>query len=138
MTIKELNSAKAITKEIHKLIRERDKRFGIATNTVSALSAEGHGTAISDKVGDSGSELGDLSVMIDSQIQKLRDTEEKIFQYIITVDDSLLRQAMFLKFIGEYDKRTKLCRFYSWKEISIELGTSEYSIKKAFYRHMVK
>jgi hypothetical protein len=85
-------------------------------------------TGTSDKVGDLVSTMADIEAIIRGLLAKLQIERRKIMEYINSVDDSLLRQIIFLRNVS--------CM--SWNQIANELGSNENCVKQIYSRHFRK
>ena len=83
------------------------------------------GSGTSDKVADRATEKADIEAVIKGLLAKIQIQRRKIIDYIESIDDSLLRQVMFLRNVS--------CM--SWNQVACELGSSENCVKQMYSRH---
>jgi len=85
---------------------------------------------VSDRVGDLAIEITDTEIVIKGILARIQLQRKKIIDYINTVDDSIMRQIMFLKNVS--------CM--NWNEIANEVGgkNTEDSVRKAYVRYLIK
>jgi len=83
-----------------------------------------------DKVGDMAVDMADIETIIRGKLAEIQVQRKKIIEYIDGIEDSLLRQIVFLRNVS--------CM--SFRQISIEIGggNTEEGIKKLYYRHLDK
>lgn len=86
------------------------------------------GSDISDKVGDTASEIAEIKTIINGKLAEIQLQRKKIIEYINSIDDSLLRQIMFLRNVS--------CM--TWRQIANELGSNENCVKQIYSRHFRK
>lgn len=87
-----------------------------------------HVPGISDKVGDLVTTMADIEAIIKGLLARIQIERRKIMEYINSIDDSLLRQIMFLRNVS--------CM--SWNQIASELGSNENCVKQIYSRHFRK
>ena len=63
--------------------------------------------------------------IIDGKLAEIQITRAKIMEYICSIDDSLLRQIMFLRNVS--------CM--NWNQVACELGNTENCVKQIYSRH---
>lgn len=85
------------------------------------------GGGTSDRVGNTATEIKYIEDIINGLLAKIQIERRRIMEYIDSIDDSQLRQIIFLRNVS--------CM--SWKQISVELGgyVTDECVKKIYYRH---
>ena len=85
-------------------------------------------TGTSDKVGDLVATMADIEAIIRGKLAEIQMQRKRIIEYIDSIDDSLLRQIMFLRNVS--------CM--TWRQIANELGSNENCVKQIYSRHFRK
>lgn len=87
-------------------------------------------TGTSDKVGDLVSTIADIEAIIRGKLAEIQVQRKKIIEYIDSIDDSLIRQIVFLRNVS--------CM--SWNQIANELGgfNTEDGVRKIYDRFLKK
>ena len=85
-------------------------------------------TGTSDKVGDLVTTMADIEAIIRGKLAEIQMQRKRIIEYIDSIDDSLLRQIMFLRNVS--------CM--SWEQVATELNTTVDSVKLKYSRHFKK
>lgn len=128
MTRKDLSQVYYLTKELkmweEKLEQLRQKSM-VGTKKITGMPFA-NTNEIHDINFEHISEIMELQAELDSFRIKIASKIMEIEKYIVTLDDSLLRQII------EY----RCCQLKTWKEVSalIGYGTTEESVKKYFNR----
>jgi len=130
MTTKELSQLYWLNREI-----ERDKAalnalYSKAASSVGAITGMPHAFEVSDKVGEYAAEIADLRGIIEANIQRCFYELNRLNRYIASVDDSLLRQILSLRFVSGLP----------WQQVAASVGgnnTSD-SVRKACNRFLEK
>ena len=86
----------------------------------------GYGT--SDRVANIATEKADIELIIKGKLAEIQLQRKRIMGYINDIDDSLLRQVMFLRNVS--------CM--NWNQVANELGSSENCVKQIYSRHFRK
>ena len=86
------------------------------------------GSGNSDKVADLAIEIADTKAVIRGMLAEIQIQRRKIIDYIESIDDSLLRQIMFLRNVS--------CM--NWNQVARELGSTENCVKQIYSRHFKK
>lgn len=130
MTKEELKEIYSINQEIKMWQRELGRLQCKSLVKGQEITGMPFITGTSDKVGDLVSTMADIEAIIRGKLAEIQMQRKKIMQYIDSIDDSLLRQIMFLRNVS--------CM--NWKQIASELGgyNSEECIKKMYQRHFRK
>jgi hypothetical protein len=82
----------------------------------------------SDKVGDMVTQIVDIELIIRGKLSEIQLQRKKIIEYINSIEDSLLRQVIFLRNVS--------CM--NWNQVANELGSSENCVKQMYSRHFRK
>ena len=87
-------------------------------------------TGTSDKVGDMVSTMVDIERIIQGKLAEIQLQRKKIIEYIDSIEDSLLRQIMFLRNVS--------CM--NWNQVANELGgyNTEDGVRKIYERFLKK
>ena len=86
------------------------------------------GNGINDKVADMAIERTEIEEIINGKLAEIQVQRKRIMNYINSIDDSLLRQIMFLRNVS--------CM--TWRQIANELGSTENCVKQIYSRHFRK
>lgn len=112
MTKKELSQLYYLNKEI-KQQRQRLKELeAAATSCTVRITGMPSGAADGDKISRYAAEIADLKGLIECNIQKCWYELNRLNRYIATIDDSLIRQILILRYINGH----------SWQQIANVLG----------------
>lgn len=86
------------------------------------------GSGISDKVGRMAVEMADIEAIIRGKLAEIQLQRKRIIQYISNIEDSYLRQIVFLRNVS--------CM--SWNEIAREIGgnNTEDSVRMTYNRNI--
>lgn len=87
-------------------------------------------TGTSDKVGDLVSTMADIEAIIKGLLAKIQLERRKIMEYINNIEDSYIRQIVFLRNVS--------CM--SWNKVAREMGGgyTEDSVRKTYERYIGK
>ena len=83
------------------------------------------GSGTSDKVADLAIEKEEIREIINGKLAEIQVQRKRIMNYINGVEDSLLRQIMFLRNVS--------CM--TWRQIANELGSTENCVKQIYSRY---
>ena len=86
------------------------------------------GNGKNDKVADMAIERMEIEEIINGKLAEIQVQRKRIMNYINSIDDSLLRQIMFLRNVS--------CM--TWRQIANELGNTENCVKQIYSRHFRK
>lgn len=126
MTKKEVNQIYYLNREIEmwqnqlKQLREN----GLQSPKLNGMPKGG---ALSDPTASEAVSIADLELIIESLLVKVQMARKAIYEYIDSLDDSLIRQIIMYRCIS-------LC---TWEEVAIYVGgrNSAESVRKIFDRH---
>lgn len=126
MTKKEISQVYFLNREIEMWQRELEqlRSGGLQSPKLNGMPRAGK---ISDPTGDKASEEANIELMIESLLERVKFARKEIYNYISSLDDSLLRQIIMYRCVS-------LCK---WGEVAIYVGgnnTAE-SVRKIFDRH---
>lgn len=81
-----------------------------------------------DPVGDRAAKIADLKHLIEINLDKLMIQRKRITEYIISIDDSMIRQILYLRYIS--------C--LTWRQVAAYMGRvdAEDSIRKMHDRFL--
>ena len=125
MTREELKQIYYINKEIKMWQRELDRlqcKSLVGSPTIDDMP-KGSGT--SDKVADLAIEKEEIREIINGKLTEIQVQRKRIMNYINNIDDSLLRQIMFLRNVS--------CM--NWNQVARELNITEGCAKMTYHRH---
>ena len=125
LTKEELKQIYYINKEIKMWQRELDRLECKSLVKGQEITDMPFGSGTSDKVADLAIEIADTKAVIRGMLAEIQIQRRKIIDYIENIDDSLLRQIMFLRNVS--------CM--TWNQIANELGSNENCVKQIYSRH---
>ena len=125
MTREELKQIYYINKEIKMWQRELDRLQCKSLIGSQNLDGMPKGSGTSDKVADLAVEKAEIEEIINGKLTEIQVQRKRIMNYINNIDDSLLRQIMYLYNVS--------CM--SWREVARELNITEGCAKMTYYRH---
>lgn len=126
MTSKELKSIYYLDKELKMWQGELERIIDEARPKAQPITGMPHGNAITNPTLEAAQELNETTNVINGIMAKIRIEKKRIYKYIASVDDSFIRQIIELRNV----------QLLSWSMIAARLGTSEYSVKKMYYRYL--
>ena len=123
MTRKELSQIYYINKEIEMWERELENVTSLQSPKLDGLP---RGSETGDSTASKALQAAQISETINGLLAKLQMKRKEIYDYIATVDDSLMRQIIMYRCIS-------LC---TWEEVAIYVGggNSADSVRKLFVR----
>lgn len=125
MTKEELKEIYYINKEIKMWQRELDAvecKSLVKGQSITGMPFSG---GISDPTFSIVAEKERYRKIIDGKLAEIQIARGKIMDYICNIDDSLLRQIMFLRNVS--------CM--NWNQVARELGITENCVKQIYSRH---
>lgn len=128
MTKKELSQLYKLSGEIRILQNQLEKVIADAEKTTAILSDMPQASGTRDRVGEITAIIIDIKTEIQDRIDKYWRQYNVLLNYIKSVSDPIVRQALTLKYVEGM----------KWEEIVKKIGgknTSE-SIKKMVYRYL--
>lgn len=128
VTSNELKSIFYLDRELKMWQEELQRIIDEARPKAQPLTGMPHGNAITNPTFDAAVELGETTTIINGIIAKINVEKKKIYKYIASVDDSYIRQIIELRNV----------QLLPWAAIAARLNTSEYSVKKTYYRYIKK
>ena len=128
MTNKELSQLYYLNKEIKQLeskLMELETTAYKATPNLTGIPGSGK---CSDKVGRYAAEIADLKALINLNMKKCWHEKRRLERYIQSIDDSLIRQIFFLRYI----------ELKKWEDVAASLGgnNTENSVKQIHSRYL--
>lgn len=129
MTKKELSGLYYLNKEIEQEKRKLAELEATATDTSVKISGLPHVGGISNKTALA-AEIADARAIIQAKINLSVVEYNRLNRYIASIDDSLIRQIISLRYINGL----------SWVQVAMSIGggNTEDGIKKACYRYLDK
>jgi hypothetical protein len=130
VTNKELSQLYYLVKEIKLKRQQLEQLRTIAEGTTVELTGMPHGTGINDKVGNIAADIADIKAILELKIQEYYYQYNRLTRYIESIDDSLVRQIMTLRYI----------ELKEWNDVADMVGgnNTEDSVKKRVYRYLDK
>ena len=128
MTKEELKQIYYLNKEIKMWQRELDRLQCKSLIGGQSLDGMPKGSGMSDKVADLAIEKEEIREIINGKLAEIQVQRKRIMNYINGIEDSLLRQIMFLRNVS--------CM--TWRQIANELGSTENCVKQIYSRHFRK
>ena len=128
MTKEELKQIYYINKEILMWQKELDRLECKSLVKGQEITDMPFGSGNSDKVANLAIEIADTKAVIRGMLAEIQIQRRKIIDYIESIDDSLLRQIMFLRNVS--------CM--NWNQVAKELGNNENCVKQIYSRHFRK
>lgn len=128
MTKTELKQIFYLNKEIEMWQKELDKIQCKSLVKCQIITDMPRGGGTSDKTADIAIEVACIEKIISGKLLDIQYQRKKIINYINEIDDSLLRQVMFLRNVS--------CM--QWNQVANEIGgdNSDDSVKKMYYRFL--
>ena len=128
MTREELKQIYYLNKEVKMWQKELERLQCMSLIKGQQITGMPHVPGVSDKVGDLVATMADIEAIIRGKLAEIQMQKKRIIEYINNIDDSLLRQIMFLRNVS--------CM--SWNQIANELGSNENCVKQIYSRHFRK
>ena len=128
MTREELKQIYYINKEIKMWQRELDRLQCKSLIGGQSLDGMPKGSGTSDKVADLAVEKTEIEEIINGKLTEIQVQRKRIMNYINNIDDSLLRQIVYLRNVS--------CM--NWKQVARELNSTENCVKQIYSRHFRK
>lgn len=128
MTREELKQIYYINKEIKMWQRELDRLQCKSLIGSQNLDGMPKGSGKSDKVADLAVNKAEIEEIINGKLAEIQVQRKRIMNYINNIDDSLLRQIMFLRNVS--------CM--NWNQVARELNSTENCVKQIYSRHFRK
>lgn len=129
MTTKELSQLYHLNREIAQDKRRLAQLEGIATDTSVNISGLPHVSGISNKTALA-CDISDIKAAIQAKVQLSVIEYNRLNRYIASIDDSLVRQIVTLRFVDGL----------KWRDVAQRIGggCNSESIRKALYRYLSK
>ena len=128
MTREELKQIYYINKEIKMWQRELDRLQCKSLIGSQRIDGMPKGSGTSDKVADLAIEKEEIREIINGKLTEIQVQRKRIMNYINGIEDSLLRQIMFLRNVS--------CM--NWNQVARELNSTENCVKQIYSRHFRK
>jgi len=128
VTREELKQIYYLNKEVKMWQKELERLQYMSLIKGQQITGMPHVPGVSDKVGDLAATMADIETIIRGKLAEIQMQRKRIIEYINSIDDSLLRQIMFLRNVS--------CM--SWNQIANELGSNENCVKQIYSRHFRK
>ena len=125
MTKDELKQIYYINKEIKMWQRELDRLQCKSLAGGTSIDGMPRGNGTNDKVADIAIERVEIEEIINGKLAEIQVQRKRIMNYINGIEDSLLRQIMFLRNVS--------CM--NWKQVARELNITEGCAKMTYHRH---
>ena len=128
MTREELKQIYYLNKEVKMWQKELERLQCMSLIKGQRITGMPHVPGVSDNVGDLVATIADIEAIIRGKLAEIQMQRKRIIEYINSIDDSLLRQIMFLRNVS--------CM--TWRQIANELGSTENCVKQIYSRHFRK
>ena len=128
ITKKDLYEVSKLTREISMWEKELAKLENKSLLNKQRIIGMPFGSGCSDKVAETATNSVLYKSIISSLLKKLQSQRDKIMKYILSVDDSEIRQMLFLRCILDKD----------WDEIGKDLCYSSTYLKNKYYAYLRK
>jgi len=128
LTKEELKQIYYLNKEVKMWQKELERLQCMSLIKGQQITGMPHVPGVSDKVGDLATTMADIETIIRGKLAEIQMQRKRIIEYINSIDDSLLRQIIFLRNVS--------CM--SWNQIANELGSNENCVKQIYSRHFKK
>ena len=128
MTKEELKQIYYLNKEVKMWQKELERLQCMSLIKGQQITGMPHVPGVSDKVGDLATTIADIEAIIRGKLAEIQIQRRKIIEYINSIDDSLLRQIMFLRNVS--------CM--TWGQVARELNSTENCVKQIYSRHFRK
>jgi len=125
LTKEELKQIYYLNKEIKMWQRELDRLQCKSLAGGTNIDGMPRGNRTNDKVADMAIERVEIEEIINGKLAEIQVQRKRIMNYINSIDDSLLRQIMFLRNVS--------CM--NWKQVARELNITEGCAKMTYHRH---
>ena len=127
MTREELSRLYNLNREIEQDKQRLDELRAAATDTSAKITGLPHVGSIADKTALA-AEIADTVSIIEAKQQMCVAEYNRLCRYIASIDDSLMRQIISLRFINGL----------SWRQVAYHVGgnNTEESVRQAFSRFM--
>lgn len=125
MSIRELSQLYFLNREIEREKRRLANLEAAATGITANIKGLPHIGAVSDKTALAG-EIADCKAVIEAKVKASIAEYNRLNRYIATVDDSLMREILILRFVEGL----------SWEDVAYNIGggNKAESVKKRCYR----
>jgi len=117
MDKKELSQLKHLNHEIAEQQRRLAELESLATSCTSHITGLPRCKGVCDKVGKYGDDIADLRALIDQNLKRCFYELNRLTRYINSIDDSLMRQILSLKYINNLP----------WQQIAFTIGETDES-----------
>jgi len=128
LTKEELKQIYYLNKEVKMWQKELERLQCMSLIKGQQITGMPHVPGVSDKVGDLATTIADIEAIIRGKLAEIQIQRRKIIEYINSIDDSLLRQIMFLRNVS--------CM--TWGQVARELNSTENCVKQIYSRHFRK
>ncbi len=130
MNKKELSQLYWLNREIEEQQRRLNELEALATSCTSRITGMPRAKGIIDKLAKYAAEIADLRGLIDLNIRKCFYEMNRLNRFIETIDDSLIRQVLSLRYINGL----------TWRQIACSIGggNTEDSVRKVHDRFLSK
>lgn len=128
MTKKELSQLYWLNREIEEQQRRLSELESLATSCTNLITGMPRGTDVSDTMAKYTAEIADLRELLNLNIRKCFYELNRLNRYISTLEDSLMRQILSLRYVNGL----------TWKQIagSVGGGNTEDSVRMIHNRFL--
>jgi hypothetical protein len=126
ITKSELAEVSRISREIKMWDKELENIKNKSIVKAQRLTGLPFGGECSDKVGETATDIVMYQKLVMELIGKLEEKRAKIIEFIVTVDDTIMRQILYLRCIECND----------WVDIGIKLGYDFKYVRNKYYKFL--
>lgn len=112
MNKKELSQLYWLNREIEEQQRRLSELESLATSCTNLITGMPRSTDVNDLMAKYTAEIADLRGLIDLNLRKCFYELDRLNRYINTIEDSLMRQILSLRYVNGL----------SWKEVACSIG----------------
>ena len=130
MTKKELSQLYYLNREIEEQQRRLRELEDLATSCTAQITGMPKVNWTSDKVSKYAAEIADLRALLDLNLKKCFYEFNRLNRYIESVDDSMMRMILSLRYISGL----------SWRQIAFSIGggNTEENVRQMVHRFLKK
>jgi hypothetical protein len=130
LTKEDLKQIYSLNREIKMWQMELEKYRSKSLIKGQEITGMPFGSGLSDKTGRLAAEIADTEAVIQGLLARIQIERRKIVEYISGVDDSAMRQIIYLFCVSNLN----------WNQVAVSIGdgyTAE-AVKQSYYRHVKK
>lgn len=100
MTKKELKQIYNLNREVEMWQRELDKKQCRSIVGSQEITGMPFGSGTSDRIADMACDIVETEMIIRGRLAEIQQQRKKIMEYINSIDDSLIRQIIFYRYVS--------------------------------------